>query len=210
MDAPKRASSVAPTKARIRPMRKLIRATMPSACGPHACITSTMSDQRNCARPRTSFSKATTLSPRKLSMAAPPVQAARPDSPTRCEEGRRELPCARRPSSPARPGKAQSASPGRPAGSAVRNSTFPLAQRSLMARMRTIKALSQRPKRLRLELQRLTPPPASSFSTAETSGRPRPIQPVAGDLDEKNTVLFPPSGQPCGNMLRITHISEWR
>ena len=83
MDAPNWASSVAPTKARIIPMRKLMRATMPKASGPHCWMTINVSDQRNWAWPRTNFSDATTLSPMKLSMAAPPVQAARPDSPTR-------------------------------------------------------------------------------------------------------------------------------
>ena len=42
-----------------------------------------VSDQRNCAWPRSIFSKATTLSPMKLSITAPPVQASTPDSPTR-------------------------------------------------------------------------------------------------------------------------------
>ena len=64
-------------------MRKLMSATIPNASGPHCWMTSRVSDQRNCARPRSIFSKANTLSPMKLSIAVPPLHASRPDSPTR-------------------------------------------------------------------------------------------------------------------------------
>ena len=73
------------------PMRKLMSATMPSACGPHSWMTRKVSDQRNCARPRSILSKASTLSPMKLSIAAPPFHASRPDSPTRCRNSLRSV-----------------------------------------------------------------------------------------------------------------------
>ncbi len=124
MDAPNWVSSVAPTKARIMPMRKLIRATMPRASGPHCCMTRSVSDQRNCARPRSSLQQrhhALAQEAEHRRAAGPGLEARLADP---LEEGS--------PGVPARGvglfrhglGRAQSASPGRPAGSAARNSTF--------------------------------------------------------------------------------------
>ena len=44
---PNLANWVAPTKARMRPIRKLIRPTIPKASGPHCCMTRKVSTQRN-------------------------------------------------------------------------------------------------------------------------------------------------------------------
>ena len=52
----------------------------------------------------------------------------------------------------------------------ARNSTFAFAHRSSMARMRAIKALSQRPSCFASNSKALTPPAASSFSSGATSG----------------------------------------
>ena len=53
----------------------------------------------------------------------------------------------------------------------ARNFTFDFAHKSSTARMRAIRALSQRPRRFASNSKALTPPPASSFSSGPTSGR---------------------------------------
>ena len=50
------------------------------------------------------------------------------------------------------------------------------------------------PEFLRLELQRLHSAAGQFLLHRREVWQARPIQPVAGDLDEKNRVLFPPSG----------------
>ena len=125
-------------------MRKLMSATIPNASGPHCWMTISVSDQRNCARPRSMFNKANTLSPMKLSIAAPPLHASRLDSPTRCRKV--FLASSRTASVFSGTASASAMSFASPSGKVLaRNSTFPLAHRSPMARMRTIKALSQWP-----------------------------------------------------------------
>ena len=172
-------------------MRKLIRATMPSASGPVCWITMRASDQRNCAWPRTSLSKATTLSPRKLSISLAPVQASTPDSPTRW---RNEVFASRRAASAfSGTASASAISFARPAGRvAARNATFPLVQRSLRSRMRTIKALSQRPS------------PCASNSNALAGCRPVPSPPPTRPAGPNDPASRPRSrrGEPPSSFRR--------
>ena len=64
--APKASSWAAPTKARIRPTRVAISATMGRAPGPHCCRASQKSPPRRRARPRNRLSRARQTSPRKV------------------------------------------------------------------------------------------------------------------------------------------------
>ena len=106
----------------------------------------------------------------KLSIAAPPFHAPRPDSPTRCRKV--FLASSRAASVFSGTASASAMSFASPSGKVLaRNSTFPLAHKSLMARMRAIKALSQRPSCFASNSKALTPPAASSLSTGPTSGR---------------------------------------
>ena len=205
MEAPNWVSSVAPTKARIRPMRKLIRATIPNASGPHCWMTRKVSDQRNCAWPRSIFSKATTLSPMKLSISAPPVQATRPDSPTRWRKDDLRVLARRvflfRNGLGQRDQLRQAVRQGLGAEldvcfraqivngeDAHHQGAVPASQ---LARASNSNAL--------------TPAAGQLFLHRRDVRQACPIQPIARDFDQQNTVLFPPSGQPCGNMFRITH-----
>ena len=68
--------------------------------------------------------------------------------------------------------------------------------------MRTIKALSQRPSPCASNSNALTPARGQFLLHRRHVRQARTIQPIAGDLDEENAVLFPPSGQACGSMLQ--------
>ena len=106
----------------------------------------------------------------KLSIAAAPFHTSRPDSPTRCRKVR--LASARAASVFSGTASASAMSFASPSGKVLaRNSTFAFAHKSSMARMRAIKALSQRPSRFASNSKALTPPAASSFSTGPRSGR---------------------------------------
>src|SRR5260221_1083805 len=93
MDAPNLLSSMAPTKARIRPTRKLIIATIPSAWGPHSSMTRKESAQRNCARPRSSLPRAVRFSPRKVNSSSVAFQPLSTRSPILCRNGALSTSC---------------------------------------------------------------------------------------------------------------------
>ena len=128
-----------------------------------------MSRQRHWACPRASLNSETTLSPRKSSMARPPVQAARPDSPTR---SRNEFATSFRAASFFSGTACERAtSLARPSGNdSARNSTPAWAQASWSARMRTINALSHRPSSCASNCMAFTPPLTSSCWTAYALG----------------------------------------
>ena len=125
-------------------MRKLISATMPSACGPHCCMTMKgvrPAELRPAAQQLQQGHHALAHEAEHRRAAGPGLQARLADP---LEERRLHVLAGR--VVLFRHGLGSAISFARPAGRVLaRNSTFPLAQRSWSARMRTIKALSQRP-----------------------------------------------------------------
>src|SRR3989442_629761 len=87
IEAPNCWSWTAPTNARMSPIRKLIRLTMPTARGPQSCTTRRRSEIRNRARRRARAPKASRLSPRKPSPSVTALAVAIALVPRRASHG---------------------------------------------------------------------------------------------------------------------------
>src|SRR6516164_8467439 len=75
---------------------------------------------------------------------------------------------------------------------AARKSIFSLPQASQMARMRTRRALSQRPSPLVSNSNARTPPPANALSTPEVSGRPARSNQSPATVTSRTSPAFRP------------------
>ena len=96
MLAPNFSSWTAPTKAMIRPTRKLIRVTMGSASGPLSCSTRRTSRHWKIAVPRRKRPNDSVASPRNRVASRVPSQASCAAAPTRASHERRRVPRERR------------------------------------------------------------------------------------------------------------------
>ena len=145
-------------------------ATMPSASGPHSCMTRSESAHRNCAPPRVSLRKASAFSPRNVSIFRPPAPRPSADSPTRWRNG--TCPAARAASFFSGTAWASWRSRTIPAGSVCARNSMPLfSQSSRHLRRKVISPLFQRP-RAEASNSKATPPAAASVSRVAIPGRP--------------------------------------
>src|SRR5882724_8361365 len=171
IEAPNCWSWTAPTNARMSPIRKLIRLTMPSARGPQSCTTRRRSEIRNRARRRIRAPKAIRLSPRNPSPTVTARAVAIALVPRRASHGG----CA-----PVRPvccsGTASAIAISRrtPSGSPARSAAMPRACISPSTLSTNVTSPESHAATCRASNARwLTLAACSSLSAPDGSGRPR-------------------------------------